>query len=290
MLTQRKLTSTNNWQSNSGLSSTLTLTNVHSISGKRQYLQEMKGFDDLYTPKNLCLYLVKAAIIPMNHVVNEFNTHAIEAQNKSDDDYVEDFDWNESINRNAQVFWPNLLRVVTVSVLRKYYEFLALQHLSARMTDKLIKDVAKSTARKLNRFPRFVACQKALYTAFYGNLVFNLSCFTYDVGLHLFHELSEQLSAVRASKPALERIWTNIVFILKKGIYYSVCLGSCAAGHAVGTYFNTTHGGTIGAFTFELLGSVACTMLLDDPVPSAPAPNTTGDSLEFPGSANYARK
>lgn len=221
----------------------------------------------------MCLFLVKAAIIPMNYVVNEFNAHAIETQNKPDDETVDEFDWEGSVNRNSKLFLPNLQRVVVVAALRKYYEHLSLQYLSVKMTDKLTKDVQRSIVRKCNRFPRLIACQKTLYTAFYGNLVFNLACFTYDVGLHLYCEIMEQLSHIGPSKSVVQRFHNTVLFVSKKGIYYTVCLTSCALGHSVGMYFNVGYGSALGAFAFELMGSVACTMILDgQPAPAPEVP------------------
>lgn len=195
--------------------------------------------------------------------MSEFNAHMIEAENRSHDD-MEDFDFQESINRNAKLFLPNLQRVVTVSVLRKFYEYLALLKLPARITDKLTKDVTASVARKVKRFPRLLACRKTLYTAFRGGIMFNLACFTYDVGLHLFYDMLDLLSGQKDSKTAVERVGRNVVFIVKKGIFYSVCLSSSAIGYAVGTFMHTSYGGTLGAFIFEMLGAVACSALLDD--------------------------
>lgn len=243
------------------------LIHVHSLSGNRQYLAEMKGFDDLYTPKSIVLYGLKAAIIPANYVMSEFNAHMIEAENRSDED-ADDFDWEESIHRNAKLFVPNLQRVVTVSVLRKCYEYLALLKLPARITDKLTKDITASVARKVQRFPRLLACRKTFHTALRGGLIFNAACFTYDVGLHLFYDMLDFISGQKDSKSALERVGKNIVFVVKKGIFYSVCLSSGAVGYAVGTFMHTSYGGTLGAFIFEMLGAVACSALLDD-VPAA---------------------
>ena len=260
MLTQRKTSITNGWQIGSVPAQ---LIYVHSLSGNRQYLSEMKGFDDLYTPKNIVLYGLKAAIIPANYVMSEFNAHMIEAENRSDDE-MEDFDFQESIHRNSKLFLPNLQRVVTVSVLRKFYEYLALRKLPARITDKLTKDITASVARKVLRFPRLLASRKIFHTAFRGGLIFNLACFTYDVGLYLFNDALDFLSGPKDSKSVVERVGKNIMFIVKKGIFYAVCLSSGSMGYAVGTYMHTSYGGTLGAFIFEMLGAVACSALLDD--------------------------
>jgi len=260
MLTQRKTSFTNGWQKGSVPPQ---LINVHSLSGNRQYLSEMKGFDDLYTPKNIVLYGLKAAIIPANYVMSEFNAHMIEAENRSDEE-MEDFDFQESVHRNAKLFIPNLQRVVTVSVLRKFYEYLALMKLPARITDKLTKDITASMARKVQRFPRLLACRKIFRTSLRGGAIFNLACFTYDVGLHLFNDALDFLSGQKDSKSAVERVGKNIVFVVKKGIFYTVCLTSGAMGYAVGTFMHTSYGGTLGAFIFEMLGAVFCSALLDD--------------------------
>lgn len=52
------------------------------LSCNRHYLAELKAFVDLYTPKSIVLYGVKAGIIPSNYVMSEFNAHMIEAENR----------------------------------------------------------------------------------------------------------------------------------------------------------------------------------------------------------------
>lgn len=237
------------------------LTNVHSVD--RPYLGDLKPFIDVFSPKNIALHFLKAAIIPMNIIANEFNNHAIQAQNRADDDVFEEFDWDESVQRNGALFLPTLQRVTVVAVIRKIYEALALEYLPMKYVDKITKDLAKSIVRKCERFPRMLACQKILYTAFWGNLLFNLSSFTYDVGMHLWNEIYDLVRGSGVSKKALTRLANTSVFITKKMIYYAVCTGSCAAGHAVGTFFNVQYGGTIGAFIFEMICSTTCAMLLD---------------------------
>lgn len=235
------------------------LSNVNSLN--RPYLSDLKPFMDVFSPKSIVLHLLKAALIPTNIVVNEFNTHTIQSQNK-DEDEVEEFDWDESVKRNGAMFLPTLQRVTTVAVLRKCYEALALEYLPTKYVDKLTKDLTRSIIRKCQRFPRLEACKKILYTAFWGNLLFNLSCFTYDVGMHLWNEIADLVRGTSASKKAIQRVLNSSVFITKKAIYYAVCTGSCALGHAVGTFFNVQYGGTIGGFVFELAGSTTCVMLL----------------------------
>lgn len=237
------------------------LTDVHSVN--RPYLGDLKPFMDVFSPKNIALHFLKAAIIPMNIIVNEFNNHTIQAQNKADDDVFEEFDWDESVKRNGALFLPTLQRVTTVAVIRKCYEALAMEYLPMKYVDKMTKDLTKSILRKCARFPRLVACQKILYTAFWGNLLFNLSCFTYDVAMHLWNEIYDLVRGTGVSKKALKRLANTSLFITKKMIYYAACTGSCAVGHAVGTFFNVQYGGTIGGFIFELVGSTTCVMLLD---------------------------
>lgn len=235
------------------------MANVHSVN--RPYLRDLKPFMDVFSPKNIALHLLKAALIPMNIMVNEFNTHTIQTQNQDEEEYDE-FDWDESFKRNGAMFLPTLQRVTTVAVLRKVYEALALEYLPAKYVDKMTKDLTKSIIRKCERYPRLEACQKVMYTAFWGNLLFNVSCFTYDVGMHVFNEIADMVRGTGETKKVINRLVNSSVFIIKKVIYYSACTGFCAVGHAVGTFFNVKYGGTIGGFIFELLGSTACVMIL----------------------------
>lgn len=237
------------------------LSSLLDLGMKRPYKSDMKPFNDIFTPKNITLTIVKAAIIPLNSIVNDFNFHNIQQQEKEDHE-IKDFDWNASIKLHQKEFLPNLHRVASITLIKKSCEEGALYYLSDKMVDKLTKDVTKSIMRKCSRMNRFAACQKVLHTAFWGNLLFNLSCFIYDVGFQLCTELSDIIYNAKVSKELSKRIVYNIKFIGKKAVYYTVCLGSCAAGHAVGTFFHSQYGGTIGGFAFELVGGLTVSHLL----------------------------
>mmetsp|Transcript_495 Transcript_495/g.989 ORF Transcript_495/g.989 Transcript_495/m.989 type:complete len:261 (-) Transcript_495:238-1020(-) len=228
---------------------------------KRAYKSDLKPFDDIFTPKNLVLTVLKAAIIPMNSVVNEYNLHMIRSGNE-DEDEMEDFDWEESCRRNSRDFLPNLYRVSTITVLKKSFEDYATKHFSDKFTDRLTKDVTKSIARKCERFTRFVACQKILRTAFWGNSLYTLSCFVFDIGNEVAKQVIACVNSGKDSKPVLDRAYRLVIFTGKKFIFYSVSLSCCALGHSVGTYFSADYGGMLGGFVFDIVGSVACGTLI----------------------------
>jgi hypothetical protein len=228
---------------------------------KRPYKDDLKPFNDIFTPKNLTLTLLKAVLVPINNVANEFNMHTIAAERSEEED-VEEFDWNESIERNRKLILPNLIRVSSITVIKKGLDEYASRNFSDKLADKLTKDVGKSTLRKCARFNRLDACQKIMYTAFWGNALYNVSCFAFDVILRISQEVWDSVNGVRAAKPLFNRMVTNVTFIGKRAVFYTVCCGCGAVGQAVGTYFSVDYGGTLGAFVFELAGGISCSMLL----------------------------
>lgn len=229
---------------------------------KRPYKSDMKPFNDIFTAKNLTMTLLKAAIIPANSLMMEYNQYAIEQQQKDSDDDLEEFDWSNATSRHLQVFWPSLLRVSAVTLIRKLYEEYALMTMSARMVDRLTKDVFKSTMRKCQRYSRWVVSREIVRTAFWSNVLFNVSQFTYDVLLKVYEEVRACLKCGEDARPVLDRMMNLVVFTVKKGVFYAACNSFGALGHGVGTYINVTYGGVLGACTFELLAALACSSLL----------------------------
>jgi hypothetical protein len=228
---------------------------------KRPYKDDLKPFNDIFTPKNLTLTLLKAVLVPITNVANEFNMHTIAAERSEEED-VEEFDWNESIDRNQKLILPNLFRVSSITIIKKGLDEYVSHNLSDKLADKLTKDVGKSTLRKCARYNRMEACQKIMYTAFWGNALYNVSCFTFDVMLHISNEVWECVNGAKAAKPVLDRLMNNAKFVVKRAVFYTVCCGCGAVGQAVGTYFSVDYGGTLGAFVFELAGGISCSMLL----------------------------
>lgn len=226
---------------------------------KRQYKSDLKPFNDIFTMKNLTLTVVKAAIIPMNNIVNEYNIYAIAQSQKEETEDIDEFDWNASIDNNKALFLPNLFRVASITVIKKSLEEYASLHLSDKLADRLTKDVYQSILRKCERFPRLVACPKIFVTAFWGNMLFNLSCIVYDTGMRLYEELNDSVSATR---PVRERVFALVKFVGKRMIYYSICLTSCAVGQALGSFFNVQNGGMVGGFVFELVGGLVCAQMI----------------------------
>jgi hypothetical protein len=228
----------------------------------RPYGRDKKPFLDVVEPKNVVLTVLKAAIIPLNNMVNEFNLHAIAQNQRGDDEEIDEFEWSESFNRNMPLFWPNLMRVATTQVIKKSLEELAVKHLSVKMVDRLTKDINKSIVRKYHRWSTLVAGRKVYYTAFWGNALYNLSCFLYDAGLRVYGELTND---ARKAWPVSRRIAEICLIILQKAGYYFVAnvsgalgyaAGSCMTAYISGSPTYAEYGGAAGGLLVEVAGQL----------------------------------
>jgi hypothetical protein len=228
-------------------------------SEKRKYLSDLKPFTDVFSFTNVRLQVIKGAIIPMNLIVNEFNMHTIESQDK-DDDEVDEFNWEESFLRNSSQFYPSVFKMMSVSIIKKSYEEIALRNISEKFVDKLTKDVHKSMLRKCAKYTRFVASQQIFFTALWGNLIYNAALFTYDIGARLYGDIDHFVNG--SGKDVAIRLNKSIKFIGKKCLLYAVCMCAHAAGTSLGSYF-TVDGAWIGAFIFEIAVSVPVSHLLN---------------------------
>lgn len=238
--------------------STIDHATLAKFGLKRPYKSDLKPFNDIFSQKNLALTVLKAAIVPMNNVVNEFNSHVIAQNGKEEDEDVEDFDWNASIKRNAKLFLPMLYRVSAITLIKKALEEAAAKYLSDKVADRLVKDIGQSIIRKCKRFPnRLVACRKIFFTAFWANTLLNASLFLYDTAVRLYEEFTDH---VRISLPLQRRIKNLTYFIVRKGGTLLIYQTSSAVGYAFGSYFDYTYMGPICGAVFELIAAALVPM------------------------------
>ncbi|KAJ1428548.1 hypothetical protein B484DRAFT_396746 [Ochromonadaceae sp. CCMP2298] len=242
------------------------LQNVALYTGKRPYLEDRRPFMDALTAKNLTLSIAKAAIMPLNLIVNDYNTHTIANMEKEDEE--EEFDWQGSYDKHKVKFVPTACKMVTVSILRKAFEEIADQNFTKKFVDRLTKDLSKSMKRKLAReSSRLVVAQKVFWTAMHSNLIFNLSALLYDLSLYFLQPLLPNTITLQGQQEGVvslpQRVQLSALFVGKKCTFYTVCLTSGALGASVGSVINLPYSGVACSLVFELLASVACSVLLN---------------------------
>jgi hypothetical protein len=252
--------------------------------GKRPYMQDKRPFLDVLTAKNLTLQVLKSAIVPLNLIVSEYNIHTVASLEKEEEEEEEEFDWSASYNKHSSKFLPTLCKSVSVSIIRKALESVAEVHFSAKVVDRLTKDLYKSMRRKVARSSgRFAVAQKVFWTSLHGSLCFNLSCLLYDLGLYFLLPVQEkgqiqglvEEGQIREGEEGEEveggrcvalslprRVQINSLYVGKKCVYYAVCLTSSALGASLGSLINIPHGGGAGSLLFELLASIAVSVVL----------------------------
>lgn len=230
-------------------------------TSKRPYLADLQPFTVVFSLKNFGLQVLKAALIPLNSIVNEYNVYTIKAAQEDEGD-IEEFDWNAAYQRHIPSFLPSLLRNITISVVKRFMEETALRFLPLRVVDRLTKNVGKSALRKFAKYnSKWIACSKLFFTALWGNVTFNATSLLYDIGLRLCND-------IQLVYHDCVDFWHNharklVAFIAKKGLYYAVCGVSSAAGYALGSLLNASFGGSIGSMLMEVTAASLCATALD---------------------------
>jgi hypothetical protein len=231
--------------------------------GKRPYLEDCKPLMTVFTPKNITTQLLKAALIPANLVMLDYNNHVLECEKNGDDI---DFDWKTCLEKHFAKFQLEAQKAVSVSVLKKFLEEFAILGLPAKIADKLSKNIDKSLVRKRTKFARLVAGQRIFQTALWSNAMQYGSLCLYDVCYRTGESLvacakkwrAEGMRAALVTFPALELL----VFSSKKLLYYALCWGSSSAGYALGSCVHEHFGGLVGSLLFEVATGLSLSMVL----------------------------
>ena len=229
---------------------------AYSVNKKRQYLQNYKGFPDLWSAKSVTSILATSSLIPLNKVIFEYNQHM-------ENDELQDieFNWKEAIDRHSPMFFDQLHRNTIVAVLKKLVEMWAKENLPARLTDKLTKDLFKSLLRKLGRFDHWEATKRIFFTAMWNSSTFVLANIIYDIGL-IVNEGVVSFRKTNHEDSLSTAVRRRFVSISKKLGYWGVCVGSSSLGYAVGSYLHRDYGGAVLKLLFEFGGGLQYSALV----------------------------
>lgn len=203
-------------------------TSAAKVACKRIYGEDRIPFNSCLTPRSLGYQIAKAALIPSSVVLLEFNVYLDKVVAS---EYQPDpFDWDSALKRFENTFMSLAKRNISVSILKPFYEFLAVLTLSSKTADRLSKNLLKSINRKFARSSRFYACIRISRTALWAGLTLTLSTFTVDI----VFSVSEHYHYKKAKVTSQQIVrWLGI-----KTVHYSVSSLSNAAGYAIGSYYN----------------------------------------------------
>lgn len=257
MLNIRKLSSEWNkdWL-NASLSD--TRSTVFRGVGKRPYLGDCMPLTSVFTIKNLTLQTAKAALIPANLVIAEYNKHVMECEQREEDI---DFDWKSCLERNFVKFQYEAQRMMSVSIIKKFLEEFSINICTPKIADKLTKNIGKSLTRKCSKFGHKLASQKIFFTALWGNIFTYSSLCVYDVSYKIGESIIHFYSTWRKKGLDSALRCVNVKelckFIGKKLVFFSACWFSSSGGFSVGSLCNEKYGGVLGSLIFELVTATA---------------------------------
>lgn len=244
-----------------------------------RYLDDFKPFSSVFSTYNISMQLAKAALLPTNILLNDFNAY-MDQFDPNDPEYNDDippYDWDTAANKFLHSFVLDGCKFFVTSILRKIFEEYALHNYSMKFTDQLTKNVAKSLVRKdirLGLDQRLEVCRRIFFTAFRASSLTYLSLLIYDSAIVTLQHCHVVYKAIVEDKKDVgDALWAFdlpalIVKIAKKGIFQLTSLTAQAAGYAAGSYFNLKYGGAVGSTTFELLAGLLLSRFIttnDDP-------------------------
>ena len=223
-------------------------TSAVKVGCKRIYGEDRIPFSKCLTPRSLGYQIAKAALIPSSVALFEFNVYMDKVV--ASEYEIEPFDWESALKRSKKMFFNLARRNISISILKPFYEYLAVLTLSAKTADRLSKDLLKSIKRKFDRGSRIYACVRISRTALWAGLTQTLATFTVDIAFSVaeYYQKKEKVTNQQIIR------WLGI-----KTIHYSVSSLSNAAGYAVGSYYNV---GPFCACAFEGAAFTVITVVL----------------------------
>ncbi len=231
--------------------------------GKRAYLDDCAPLMTVFTMKNLTVQTAKAALIPANLVIAEYNKHVMECEQKEED---LEFDWKTCLERNYVKFQYEAQRMISVSIIKKFLEEFCVAMFSAKIADKLTKNIGKSLSRKWVKHGRKMASQKILFTALWGNCLSYSSLCIYDITFKIWESLLHFFNTWKKKnfKTSLQSVNVTelIKFSGKKVVFFSACWFSSSCGFSLGSFCSEKYGGLIGSLILELVAATTCSTLL----------------------------
>lgn len=172
-------------------SRSLIATSWISGTSKRPYLTDFETFRGYFRWSNLLVKFFAIVMDPCNRALQDIMLELNELQERDEEitaEEIPEFEtkWAEHWPHTRGTIIAGCYKILTVDVIKKCYDYLALALLDTRTTDRLTKLVEKSCLRKLERHGdgvtnrAFVAIQLFRTTA-YALLISKLSLFTYEV-------------------------------------------------------------------------------------------------------------
>jgi len=234
---------------------------------KRSYLADFKSLTVRSSLQLFLNQLLKSTVITFTPLYIEYVKYLEIENNKDDSDdndtgseEEQDFDLGGKLQRLSPVFVEVLFRNVMVEmVIARAFSNFAIQHLSSRYADKLVKSVNNSLKRKLIKYNTFEACKRGFFTFVNGGAIPTLSFLTYDV----YNQIAENVVGNGISMKSLtKKVPVACAWVAKVCIWHvgSLVLGSL--GKSVGIFLlknslGITAGTLLGEFVLQ-----QCQMIL----------------------------
>ena len=226
-------------------------TSAIVLSQKRRYGEDYTPFCRSYQARNVGFQIAKAALIQSSMAVLEYNVYLERAI--ASEVEIEDFDFKAARIKYTAAFVTLAKRNLSISILKHFYELLAVVTLSDKAADRFSKNLLKSITRKLTRYSRATACGRIFRTAIWTNIPFNCATLTVDIVFNL----ADYLYSKKTIKNKEVVLWLG-----RKVTYFCVCTLSSAAGYAFGCYFNPNSFATFSACAFEGIFSNLIIMII----------------------------
>ena len=227
-------------------------TSATTLSEKRPYGQDYIPFCRAYGARNVGLQVAKAALLQTSMAMLEYNVY-LERSNASEDE-IEEFDFKAAQKKYTAAFLTLAKRNLSISIMKHFYELLAVLTFSSKTADRFSKNLLKSITRKLVRYPRVIACSRIFRTALWTGLPFNCATLTVDIVFNI-----SDYFYYKKTKFSTKEV---VLWLGKKFTYYSVCSISSAAGYALGSYLNPNTFASFSACAFEGIFSNLIIMVL----------------------------
>ena len=224
---------------------------------KREYLSDFEKFTSVISLKNISYQLLKGGLVTFSLGLMEYNLVLdrnirldFEAE-EGDEIELEEFDWKLAEENAIKRFQEYSARFFFSSLIRKVYEEIVHLNFSARLTDRLTKDISKSMIRKFQRIPnRLEACKKLFRTSMHSRILMYTSSATYDA----FLELRDTYLNKRSIS-----ILDSAKWIAKKSTAVVLYILFASTGVAIGAYFDAP---SVCEFAFDCLGSYLVGVLI----------------------------
>lgn len=232
--------------------------------GKRSYLDDCKPLMFAFSAKNISTQVLKAAIIPANMVLAEYNKHLIDTEQRGVED--EEFDWKTCLEKNFLKFQLEAQRMLSVSIFKKIAEEVAIHTLPIQYADKLTKDVSKSMMRKAVKFNRMIASKKIFATTLWANAFSYGSLCLYDITYRTCEYVWQSIRTCQ--QKGLSKAVTSFPFLkwlefsAKKIVFFGLCWLSSSGGYSLGSLADPKYGGMVGSLLMELITAASCGPLL----------------------------